>query len=297
MLKSLLLMSILMILIGCHSEIEVLVPSESETAIEQDNASFLPPEFEGMALIPGGWFIMGSNYKADEKPMHKVYVKSFYLDKYEVTVAEFRRFCIATGRKMPYQPAWNSDNHPVVNVTWYQAQAYAKWAGKRLPTEAEWEYVARVGQGYLNYPIQTERSYLKSYGNIADFSLIQQNPGRVGLSSYQDGFPFTSPVGYFPPNPLGIYDMEGNVLEWCADWYDAHYYAQSPEKNPGGPAKGNYKVIRGASWNRSGNYLRTTFRTFYPPQCRFDFLGFRCALDVESAQSPSNQNPILTNNQ
>ncbi len=283
---------------GCQSKLPLLNKQTPKTTADNPTPSPIYfEEFNGMILIPGGWFTMGSNRKADEKPIHKVYIKSFYMDKYEVTVEEFRRFCIATGRKMPPQPPWNRDDHPVVNVSWFDAQAYARWAGKRLPTEAEWEYVAKAGTNNLNFPLKQERSYLKSFGNVADFSLLQKDHRRAVIDNYEDGFPFTSPVGYFPPNPFGLFDMEGNVLEWCADWYDAHYYAQSPSENPPGPAKGTYKVIRGGSWNRSGYYLRTTFRTWYPPDCTFEFLGFRCAMDAEVAVPQQKINPILTKNQ
>ena len=298
MLKLLILLILPLILIfqSCQPKVDFFLKKET-IPTKTASAPTLPREIDGMVLIQGGWFLMGSNKKANERPVHKVYVKSFYMDKFEVTVEEFRRFCIATGRKMPMQPIWNSDNHPVVNVSWYDAQAYAKWAGKRLPTEAEWEYAARAGGNSLTYPFQMERAYIKSYGNVADFSLYQKDRRRVIVGSYEDGFPFTSPVGYFPPNPFGIYDLEGNVLEWCADWYDARYYSQSPQTNPGGPPKGSYKVIRGASWNRSGDYLRTTFRTYYPPQCTFDFLGFRCAMDAETALPQQKVNPLLTGKQ
>ncbi len=249
-----------------------------------------------MLFIKGGWFAMGSNYKADQKPIHRVFVKPFYLDKFEVTVNEFRRFCAETGHKMPIQPFWNKDDHPVVNVSWYDAQAYAKWCGKRLPTEAEWEFAARGGTNSLRYALNTEHSFVKSHGNVADYSLLNKDSRRIVETGYDDGFAFTSPVGYFPPNVFGIYDMEGNVLEWCSDWYDARYYAQSETENPKGPAKGNYKVIRGGSWNRSGRYLIPTYRTWYPPQCTFDFLGFRCAMDADKAKEHLKHEPLISGN-
>ncbi len=274
---------VLLFLLGCHGvKVLPLKSTEKSEKKPQIRAQF-PKELKGMVYIPAGWFKMGSNKKADEKPIHRVYIKAFYMDKYEVTVKEFRRFCLATKRKMPMQPFWNNDDHPVVNVTWKEAQAYARWAGKRLPTEAEWEYAARCGTNSLSFPLKTEQSYIKLYGNVADYSLLRKDARRIIVNNYDDGFPYTSPVGYFPPNLFGVYDMEGNVLEWCADWYDAHYYARSPETNPTGPEKGRYKVIRGGSWNRSGDYLRTTFRTWYPQQVRFEFLGFRCVMDLDKA--------------
>ncbi len=260
----------------------------------ETTAEKYPQEVDGMLFVAGGWFTMGSNFKSDEKPIHRVYVKPFYLDKFEVTVDEFRRFCVETGRKMPPQPFWNKDDHPVVNVSWYDAQAYAKWAGKRLPSEAEWEFAARGGRSILRYALNMEHSMAQSHGNVADYSLLNKDGRRIVETGYDDGFPFTSPVGYFPPNVFGIYDMEGNVLEWCNDWYNAHYYAHSTDQNPQGPAKGEYKVIRGGSWNRSGPYLRPTYRTWYPPQCSFEFLGFRCAQDADKVREHLQHQPLLS---
>ncbi len=127
---------IFLLLFSCNSKTVLPLIKSSEKGKSTSETNKLPKEINGMVLIPGGWFNMGSNRRADERPVHRVYVKSFYMDKYEVTVADYRRFSIATGRRMPLQPYWNKDDHPVVNVTWYDARAYAKWTGKRLPTEA-----------------------------------------------------------------------------------------------------------------------------------------------------------------
>ncbi len=280
---------------SCNNKTLRLIPVK-KTTVTRTNTSQpdYPQEVDGMLFIPGGWFAMGSHFKSDEKPVHRVFVKPFYLDKFEVTVDEFRRFCVETGHKMPPQPFWNKDDHPVVNVNWYDAQAYARWAGKRLPSEAEWEFAARGGLPILRYAINTQHSMAQSHGNVADYSLLNKDGRRIVETGYDDGFPFTSPVGYFPPNVFGIYDMEGNVLEWCNDWYDARYYALSADHNPHGPAKGTYKVIRGGSWNRSGNYLRPTYRTWYPPQCSFDFLGFRCAMDADKVREHLQHQPLLS---
>ncbi len=285
------------LLFSCNKEVFHLTYQKhqsQETMVKQQNN--LPEEINGMRLIQGGWFSMGSNYKSDEQPVHRVFVKPFYLDKFEVTVNEFRRFCVETGHKMPLQPFWNKDDHPVVNINWNDAQAYAKWAGKRLPTEAEWEFAARGGQPILKYALNNKHSYVQSHGNIADYSLLNKDGRRIVETGYDDGFPFTSPVGYFPPNVFGIYDMEGNVLEWCSDWYDANYYVKGETRDPRGPAIGNYKVIRGGSWNRCGQYLRPTFRTWYPPQCNFEFLGFRCAMDTDKIPQQIKHQPLISGN-
>lgn len=237
------------------------------------------PQEEGMVFIPGGTFDMGSRYKKDESPVHRVVVDSFFLDLYEVTVAEYQWFCKATRRRMPTQPQWSSPQHPVVNVTWEDANAYARWSGKRLPTEAEWEYSARGSQPGVRYAKNKENLYGSSWGNIADESILRIKLRFPIKERYDDGFIYGAPVGSFPPNLFGLFDMEGNVLEWCGDWYDPGYYKNGPSQFPKGPDKGTYKMIRGASWNRSGAYLRSTYRSWYPKACAFEFLGFRCAKD------------------
>ncbi len=248
------------------------------------------PTVAGMALVPGGWFNMGSENADNEKPVHRVYIDDFYMDETEVTVAQFREFTKATRRKMPRQPSWNRGNHPVVNVTWKQAAAYARWAGKRLPTEAEWEYAARGGQMNYDYVFQGSRGYGKNYENIADESMRRVKFHFPVVEGYDDGYVYTAPVASYPPNRFGLYDLNGNVLEWVADWYADRYQA-GEQRNPRGPQKGFYRSLRGASWNRSGKYMRASYRSFFNPGVRFEFIGFRCARDaqlpISSQQTPA----------
>ncbi len=262
---------------SCSFSYKFLKKQKSTAAAVKDTVEY----FEDMVFVSGSWFYMGSKRKTDEKPVHKVYVSSFYMDKTEVTVYDFSRFCQASRRTMPPQPEWSSDDHPVVNVTWDQAMAYARWVGKRLPTETEWEFAAKAKSNENNYLLNSDSYLVQSFGNIADESMLRVKTRFPIKKQYDDGYVYTSPAASFPPNALGLYDMEGNVLEWCQDWYDKEIYTSHETHNPLGPAKGFYKVIRGGAWNRSGNYLRVSYRSWYNPKCSFNFIGFRCVQDYD----------------
>jgi formylglycine-generating enzyme len=217
-----------------------------------------------MVFVEGGPFQMGSTSgDADEQPVHTVTVSSFYLDPTEVTVAEYRAFCTATSRAMPTPPTgtW-VDDHPIVNVSYIDAQAYANWANKRLPAEAEWEYAARGGK--FNH------SYVYSGGNsLAPLAWFVDNSGGV-----------THSIASRSANELGLYDMSGNVWEWCSDWYDANYYGVSPSSDPKGPAIGVGKhVNRGGSFKNVASACRVSDRTSFWYDSGLEDLGFRCARD------------------
>jgi formylglycine-generating enzyme required for sulfatase activity len=236
-------------------------PPEVQTEIPPATKPTVP---DGMVLVEGGTFSMGgsdSESSNDEKPVHQVYVDAFYMDTYEVTVAQYRKFCNATGRAMPQAPSrtWIDDN-PIVNVSWDDANAYARWAGKRLPTEAEWEYAARGGNKSIGYKYSGSN-------NIDDVAWYGNNSGS------------THSVGQKKQNELGIYDMSGNVWEWCADWYDENYYKNSPDRNPKGPSTGTYRVLRGGSWDNVVFDCRVAFRGWFTPAFQYDGNGFRCAQD------------------
>lgn len=241
---------------------------------KEDPASGLPLvircERDGseMALVPAGEFIMGSNELGNsEAPQHTVSLDAYYIDRYEITNAQFKRFCDEAGYKYPMNPPWDDNyflgkpDHPVVLVNWHLAQSYVKWAGKRLPTEAEWEKAAR-GTDRRLYP----------WGN-------EWNPSSCNLATTTDGFEYTSPVGSFEDGEsiYGCYDMIGNVWEWCADLHEPNYYKFTEKINPQGPSTGDTRVVRGGSWRDQGNVQCAT-RGHANPLANNVNDGFRCAL-------------------
>ncbi len=211
-----------------------------------------------MVFIPAGTFQMGSNNGgSDEKPVHTQRVEGFWMYKHEVTVAQFRKFCRATGRQEPPPPPWGwKDDHPIVNVSWYDAIAYCQWAGVRLPTEAEWEYAARGGR---QFEFGTSTGALNS-----------------GLAHYGQAFDVgTKPVGSFPANPFGLHDMAGNVCEWCSSLYQPYPYAANDGRE-NLSANGD-RVLRGGSWLYFGILCRAAVRTGLAPAYGLRSSGFRCA--------------------
>ncbi|HEY2930197.1 MAG TPA: formylglycine-generating enzyme family protein [Acidobacteriota bacterium] len=270
--------------------------------------SFAPslPGTKDMVFIPGGKFLMGAGDGMPyEAPAHEVSVKSFRIDKHEVTVREFSRFVKETGFKTEAEKfGWSGifnartaewekvdganwrhpdglsssarDDEPVTQVSWNDALAYARWAHKRLPTEAEWEYAARGGIVGKKYAWGDElRPHGKPPANWWQGHFPEHNTG-------EDGYLGRAPVEKFPPNGYGLYDMTGNVWEWCADWFDSEYYAASPRENPAGPGKGVERVIRGGSFLCSENYCtnyRVAGRSHATPDSGLNNLGFRCVKD------------------
>lgn len=236
-----------------------------------------------MADVPAGEFEMGSAPgvgEDDEHPRHKVWVDAFLIDRREVTVAQYRKFCDATGREMPPAPEWGwNDRHPVVNVTWDDAAAYAAWAGKRLPTEAEWEKACRAGSGTL-FSWGDRGDDARAWANTADQSLREKTPDTPEVG-WNDRYPFTAPVGTFRPNGYGLYDMHGNVWEWCADRYGENAYSRSDDRNPAGPSEGSDRVVRGGCWFTAADGCRSANRNGLNPSSRFNLVGFRCAAPAE----------------
>jgi len=178
-------------------------------------------------------------------------IPAFYMDKYEVTNAQYRKFVQATGHREPSywnDPKFNQSNQPVVGVSWHDATAYAKWAGKRLPREAEWEWAARGGLKGKEYSWGDDQSLARDYAN------------REGIGG-KDRWEYCAPVGSFKPNRYGLYDMAGNAFEWCQNWYDSRQ---------------KYRVSRGGSWYANAYRLRVANRFSYGPADRYSNFGFRC---------------------
>lgn len=246
-----------------------------------------PKDGAAMVYVPAGEFTMGSNDDfQDEEPQRRVYLDAYWIYKHEVTVAQYRKFCGATGRQMPDAPWWGwKDDHPIVSVTWHDAKAYADWAGVALPTEAQWEKAARGTDGRA-YVWGDQWPPPPKVGNFADETAKRKDKGWSIISGYDDGYAETSPVGVFPAgaSPYGCLDMAGNVWEWCADWYDENYYAKAPSRNPKGPQRGVNRVLRCGSWHYgSGDFFRASYRLSYYPDDRNNGLGFRCVLPVGSS--------------
>ncbi len=275
------------------SDPNIVLTPDQKGEVPNRTQILLSPSDPSMVLIPAGEFQMGSNARDaydDEKPVHTVYVDAFYMDQYEVTNAQYKEFIDATPEwkkdRIPekyhdgnYLKNWNGnnypigkENHPVANVSWYGAMAYAQWAGKRLPTEAEWEKAARGGLDGQKYP----------WGNSIDFN--NANYGR--------NMGDTTPVGSYLPNGYGLYDMVGNVWEWCLDEHDENFYQTSPRRNPIAGADNvtdvvnsflnlnSWRVLRGGSWIRFARDVKVYDRDYTFPTFSNDDFGFRCVKDV-----------------
>jgi len=276
-----------------------------------------------MVLIPGGNFIMGSmDGYTDEHPAHAVFVDDFYMAKYEVTVSDFKRFIDESGYKTEVEKrgysykygdngyeewkgiTWKHDekgnlrpsseyDHPVIHITWNDADAYCEWISSKtgqeyhLPTEAEWEYAARSGSKEYKYSWGNGAPSGKNGENICDESLAKMyniTDPKQYWKGYHDGYVLSSPYGQFNPNSLGLYDMGGNVTEWCWDWYNESYYktcfANAELKtgevmNPRGPLSGDYRILRGGSFNNNPIYTRAANRNRNTPENSNNNIGFR----------------------
>jgi len=259
-----------------------------------------------MVFIPAGAYVMGSpetevGRNADEGPQHKVKItKPFYLGKYEVTVGEFTKFTDAaiyrteaecgtetyvwTGKEWATRSGvyWSApgfpqtDRHPVVCVSWNDAMEFCRWGGLALPTEAQWEYACRAGTTTA-YQWGDNADGGDGWGNMPDESAKRQWPD-MKAASWNDGYATTAPVGSFRPDAWGLYDMHGNVYEWCSDWYDKAYYQASPSENPAGPVYGKSRSLHGGSWFHSAERCRSATRFNSEASLSSTARGFRAML-------------------
>jgi formylglycine-generating enzyme len=221
-----------------------------------------------MVRVPGGWFWMGCEIgRDDEKPLHRVWVDVFELAAYQVTNEEYACFLAAMSCPQPFcwnDPTFNHPTMPVVAISWHEAVSYCEWLSRttsqsyRLPSEAEWERAARGGAEGSLYPWgDTSPELLPDYARR-----WKRGP---------------EPVGQYPPNTYGLYNLGDNVHEWCVDWYDAGYYSYSPERNPQGPTKTGRRASRGGSWRHHIKVARTAARSSIPPDFKYTDYGFRVA--------------------
>ena len=280
-------------------------------------------DLSNMVLIPEGEFVMGKSDSVDHhhdghghndhahhghknidfgKPAHKVYLDSYYIDKHEVTNKEYYEFMKADGYNKPdfwTEEGWNwrlenniskpnwwtldksskaksspeYPNHPITGISWYEAMAYAKWAGKSLPTEAQWEKAAKGNNANYMYPwgIDEPDCFFANFSN-EKYKFCVGSTSEVG--SFENG-----------KSPYGVYDMAGNVWEWCKDWYNADYYKVSPYKNPEYSEIGTKKVMRGGSWVNAKEFITLTYRQNVKPGLRTYFNGFRCVVENKETES------------
>ena len=246
---------------------------------------------------------------AGERPVHRVTISQpFYMAKYEVTVGQFRKFVAETGYRSdaenngqggwgfagdhgwPWQKRpdfnWQScgmpqrDDFPVMNMSWQDATAFCEWISRkegkkfRLPTEAEFEYACRAGTT-TRYYNGDDPEQLTKIANVWDATVLKQVSTSQNTLASSDGWAFAAPVGQFAPNNFGLYDMLGNANEWCFDWYDEHYYSNSPDTDPMGPGAGTARVIRGGGWGLFAGSCRSADRHFESPAYCDGDLGFR----------------------
>ena len=253
--------------------------------------SSIAPTKDEIVLIPDGVFTMGYNIDnkkewgdTDEEPVHKVFLKSYYIDRYEVSASQFSNFLNQHQKQSSlyfqpglgvtiekidsqFRPRAGLVNYPVNRASWFGADAYCRWVNKRLPTEAEWEKASRGTDSRVfpwgdEFPTNERVTFRRKF-NLLGFNALEKIDSM--------------PAGR---SPYGIHHMAGNVWEWVNDWYGDIYYEDSPYANPKGPDSGTSKVLRGGNWYYKAYYMRTTYRFNDKPDAFKNWQGFRCAKDL-----------------
>lgn len=237
-----------------------------------------------MILIPAGSFLMGSNDGLpNEGPEHRVTLDAYSIDQFEVTAGRYQKFIESARHNLP--PMWDDEaaqtlsDLPAVGMSWTDAAAYCTWAGRRLPTEAEWEKAARGTDG-RRYPW----GQMQPFVDIANYNRgmwVNEATTLVPVTSGLEGMSVRHGLKEGGRSPYGLAHMAGNAAEWVADWYDREYYLKGPEKNPTGPAAGERRVMRGGSWADLPVALRVTARFSAEPDFEDRTIGFRCAADAD----------------
>lgn len=259
-----------------------------------------------MIKIPEGEFLMGANDgPRNERPEHTVYLDAYYIDQFEVTMERYQVFLDETYHDFP--PLWDdgaafeeAKDRPAVGMAWASAKVYCEWAGKRLPTEAEWEKAARGTDG-RRYPW----GHMQPFVDIARYNLgttgwVSYDTTLASVTSGTSGMSIRHGLKQGTKSPFGLYHMAGNASEWVADWYDRSYYEESPVKNPTGPAEGERKIYRGGSWEDPPKRLRVTARagaeSDFPIEANDLTIGFRCVQDGKNESSTVTQVSPETDN-
>ena len=280
----------IVIILIVHGMVGV-VPSFSapETPTSQNGQQAATETIKGkdgapMVMVPAGPFTMGSNDGLpSERPEHSVTLDAYYIDRYEVSLQLYGTFLLDAKHDPPStwgdEAATTVGDRPAVGMGWADAAAYCAWAGKRLPTEAEWEKAARGTDG-RRYPW----GHMQPFVDIANYNRgiwVSEAITLAGVTGGVEGMSVRHGLKEGGKSPYGLHHMAGNAAEWVADWYDREYYSKSPERNPTGPSSGEKKVLRGGSWADLPIALRVSARMSAEPEFQDRTIGFRCARDAK----------------
>ena len=281
----------------------MFTPGLGQSSDHQMKIAVNPVDCQHYVWIPPGTYQMGcsSDDRAckemepfiNENPSHSVTISiGFWMSQTEVTVGAYRKYAEATGNKSLKELVLaapemyrddgfpQSDDHPVAFVAWEDAVQYCEWAGGRLPTEAEWEYAARAGSETARDSKLDDIAWYADNSGHSRLNSSELNDRQIRNQILEDNRNDTHPVGKKAPNDFGLYDLLGNVSEYCNDWYDEKYYEVSVETDPVGPSNGEFRVIRGGNYTSRPLAVRVSRRSYMLLKHRFKSIGFRCVLDT-----------------